>query len=264
MITRLRHGLSMSISIAAVSVFCMLISVFPSFAANVAGKLENADSTTISGWAVDTDSPDKNAEVVLYLYVDGTMEAKELAKVKADQYRSDLAKDLGNGNHSFSYKVNWDELEGTSFIVEAYVVSGDERIRLNGSPQFTKKAAKDAAGPASKSGDVAAAATAADHSVTGKKGGSLGNFVTTAYCSCSTCSSGSNLTYSGTVPKPDHTISADIGLYPIGTKLMIGNTVYTVEDIGSSVNGNCLDIFFDSHQQALNYGRKTVEVFSVE
>lgn len=261
MITRLRHGLFLSMSITAISVFCMLISTFPAFAANVTGKLENADSTTISGWAVDTDSPDKNAEVVLYVYADGTMEAKELAKVEAEQ----------NGNHSFSYEVNWDALEGTSFIVEAYVVSGGETTRLNGSPKYTKKEAEvqvtvaAASGPADNSGEVIAAAPVEPgKGVTGSKGRSLGNFVTTAYCNCTSCSSGSNKTYSGTVPKANHTISADIDLYPIGTKLMIGNTVYTVEDIGSGVNGNSLDIFFDTHQQALNYGRKTVEVFSVE
>ncbi|MEG0989157.1 MAG: 3D domain-containing protein, partial [Clostridium sp.] len=98
----------------------------------------------------------------------------------------------------------------------------------------------------------------------GKRGASLGNFVTTAYCNCTRCSSGHNLTYSGTVPKAKHTISADIDYYPIGTQLMIGDTIYTVEDIGTGVDGKILDIYFDTHQQALNYGMKTVEVFSVK
>lgn len=269
MITRLRHGLS----VAAIFAFCTLICAFPVFAADVAGKLEAAGDTTISGWAIDKDSPDKSAEVVLYVYTDGTMEAKELAKVKADQYRTDLARDLGNGNHSFSYTVNWDALEGTNFIVEAYVVSGEEQIRLNGSPQYSKKEAasvdiKAASGPAGNAAAPGEAATvptaAAGKGVTGKKGASLGSFVTTAYCNCANCSSGHNLTYSGTVPVAKHTISADIDYYPIGTKLMIGDIIYTVEDIGSGVNGKRLDIFFDTHQQALSYGRKTVEVFAVD
>lgn len=272
--TRLRHGLS----VAVVSVICTLMCALPAFAADVAGRLEGAGDTTISGWALDKDNPDKSAEVVLYVYTDGTMDAKELAKVKADQYRTDLAENLGNGNHSFSYTVNWDALEGTNFIVEAYVVSGEEQIRLSGSPQYSKKeavpveakAVKAAAGPA---GDTVAAppsdaavvpTPAVGKGVTGKKGASLGSFVTTAYCNCTKCSSGHNLTYSGTVPVAKHTISADIDYYPIGTKLMIGDIIYTVEDIGSGVNGKCLDIFFDTHQQALSYGRKTVEVFAVD
>ena len=68
-------------------------------------------------------------------------------------------------------------------------------------------------------------------------GMSLGAFTITGYCNCDSCSGGHNLTYSGTVPKANHTISADLNLFPIGTQLLINGTVYTVEDMGSSVNG---------------------------
>lgn len=93
---------------------------------------------------------------------------------------------------------------------------------------------------------------------------SLGTFSTTAYCSCSKCSNGTNRTYAGTVPTANHTISADLNVFPLGTQLMINNVIYTVEDKGHGVNGNKLDIFFDSHSDALNYGVKKVEVFKVD
>ena len=95
------------------------------------------------------------------------------------------------------------------------------------------------------------------------KGESLGNFSVTAYCPCRKCSGGNSLTYSGTVPKADHTISADLSVFPVGTKVMIDDIVYTVEDKGSGVNGNKADIFFSTHEEALAYGRKTKEVFLV-
>lgn len=95
------------------------------------------------------------------------------------------------------------------------------------------------------------------------QGASLGMFETTGYCNCESCSSGFSLTYSGTVPRARHTISADLTLYPIGTKLMIDGIVYTVEDKGSSVVGNCVDIFYDRHDDAVSHGRKTQEVFMV-
>ena len=75
------------------------------------------------------------------------------------------------------------------------------------------------------------------------------------------CSGGHNLTYSGTVPKANHTISADLNLFPIGTQLLINGTVYTVEDMGSSVNGKKIDIYYDSHEEALAAGTYTAEVF---
>lgn len=258
--TRLRHGFA----VAALTIICMLMGVFTSFADNSNGEMDPITGSVISGWAVDTDNPDKSASVVLYVYTDGTTEAKELARVTADQYRSDLANSMGNGNHAFSYTVNWDSLEGTSFIVEGYVETASGKNRIYGSPQYSKKetAGVKAAsqGPA---GDKSAPVPAS--SETGKKGAYLGKFQTTAYCNCSQCCPGGHkLTYSGTVPTANHTISADINRFPIGTQLMIGDTIYTVEDIGTNVVDNKLDIFFDTHQQALNYGLKTVDVYAVE
>lgn len=92
----------------------------------------------------------------------------------------------------------------------------------------------------------------------------LGLFTTSGYCSCEKCSSGNNLTYSGTVPQARHTISADIDVLPIGSKIRIGETIYTVEDIGSSVNGNKVDIYYDSHEDAWAHGLQQQEVFLIE
>lgn len=93
---------------------------------------------------------------------------------------------------------------------------------------------------------------------------SLGVFKTTAYCSCKKCSGGHNLTYAGTVPTINHTISADLNVFPLGTKLKINDIIYTVEDKGHGVTGNKLDIFFDSHKAALDYGVQNVEVYKVD
>lgn len=96
-----------------------------------------------------------------------------------------------------------------------------------------------------------------------KKGDSLGLFSITGYCPCSKCSGEHCITYSGTVPQPKHTISADITVLPLGTQVMIDGEIYTVEDIGSSVDGNKVDIFFSSHEEALDFGRQSKEVFEV-
>ena len=66
MITRLRHGFA----VAALSIVCMLMGVFTSFAANSNGELDPINGSVISGSAVDTDNPDKSASVVLYVYTD--------------------------------------------------------------------------------------------------------------------------------------------------------------------------------------------------
>ena len=87
-----------------------------------------------------------------------------------------------------------------------------------------------------------------------------GRFTTTAY-RC--CRGGKNRTKSGTIPQAGHTISADLRVFPLGTKLRINGVVYTVEDSGSGIRGNKLDIFFNSHSQALQYGKRSADVYIV-
>lgn len=94
-------------------------------------------------------------------------------------------------------------------------------------------------------------------------GDSYGIFKISGYCNCSICSGGNTYTYSGTVPQANHTISADLDRFPLGTKLYIDGVVYTVEDMGGGVLGDRLDIFFDTHEEALDYGVKELEVFAV-
>ena len=89
----------------------------------------------------------------------------------------------------------------------------------------------------------------------------LGTFTITGYCNCDSCSGGHSLTYSGTVPKANHTIAADLNLFPIGTKLLIDGIVYTVEDMGSTVNGNKIDIYYSTHEEALAAGTYSALVF---
>lgn len=87
----------------------------------------------------------------------------------------------------------------------------------------------------------------------------LGTFTTTGYCNCVDCSSGHNLTASGTVPNANHTIAADPSRFPFGTKLMINGTIYTVEDRG--VYGDRIDIYYSDHESAWGHGLKQAEVY---
>lgn len=258
---RVSHGLSAVI----LAVCFVLVAAFSSLA-SVDGALSESGESVISGWAVDAEHPDKSVPVVLCVYTDGSKEPQELVKVTADQYRTDLTNSAANGKHAFSYQVDWDKLKGQSFIIEAYAETDEGRVRLYGSFRYTKKEAAvtvvaAGSGPAGDAGPGSKGK--ADD--TAKRGALLGIFETTAYCTCTQCCpNGTALTYSGTVPQANHTISADITKYPLGTRLMIGDVVYTVEDIGSTIVGNRLDIYFPTHEEALAYGVQSVEVYAVE
>lgn len=82
----------------------------------------------------------------------------------------------------------------------------------------------------------------------------------TAYCSCSKCcGKTTGRTASGTIATAGRTVAAS-SKFAFGTKLNIGGHIYTVEDRGGAVNGNKIDIFVNSHAEALQWGVKYLPV----
>ena len=82
----------------------------------------------------------------------------------------------------------------------------------------------------------------------------------TAYCPCAKCCGKSTgRTASGKMATANHTIAAP-GRFAFGTKIKINGIVYTVEDRGGAIQGNRIDIYFASHQQALNWGSRYCEI----
>ncbi len=57
------------------------------------------------------------------------------------------------------------------------------------------------------------------------------------------------------------TIAADTSRYPFGTYMYVpGYGWGVVHDVGGDIKGNHIDVFFPKHQQALNWGRKNLQV----
>lgn len=91
---------------------------------------------------------------------------------------------------------------------------------------------------------------------------SLGRFKLTAYCACSKCCGKSDgITASGAKAKQGRTIAVDPKLIPYGTKVVINGRTYVAEDCGGSIKQNRIDVFFNSHKDALNFGIQHAEVF---
>ena len=92
---------------------------------------------------------------------------------------------------------------------------------------------------------------------------SLGEFCLTAYCACTQCCGAyaTGTTASGTTATANRTIAVDTSVIPFGTEVVINGNTYIAEDTGGAIDGNRIDIFFDSHQDALNFGVRYAEVF---
>ncbi len=92
----------------------------------------------------------------------------------------------------------------------------------------------------------------------------------TAYCPCTKCcgENASGITASGKLVSYNggRFVAADPSL-SFGTKLIIpGYSSAPVEvlDRGGAIRGNHIDVFFPTHQQALEWGRRLVEVTVID
>ena len=86
----------------------------------------------------------------------------------------------------------------------------------------------------------------------------------TAYCPCVKCCGKSDgITASGTQATAGRTVAVDTRLIPYGTEISIDGKTYVAEDCGGKVKGYTIDVFFNSHEEALKFGRqtKTVKIY---
>lgn len=88
----------------------------------------------------------------------------------------------------------------------------------------------------------------------------LVTFNCTAYCPCSICCGqwANGITASGATATAGRTIAAPKE-YDFGQEIEINGITYIVEDRGGAIKGNKLDIYFDTHAEALQFGRQTLE-----
>ena len=108
--------------------------------------------------------------------------------------------------------------------------------------------------------DTSDSSAASDTASTGRssQGTYLGTFTLTAYCNCAQCcGTAGNLTASGTVPTAGRTVA--MAGVPFGTQLLINGNVYTVEDLGTPYGH--VDIYCNSHSEALAFGLQSAEVY---
>lgn len=97
---------------------------------------------------------------------------------------------------------------------------------------------------------------------TASTGGTAGGatYKITAYCSCSKCcGKTTGRTASGTKATAGRTVAAS-SQFAFGTQVNIGGHIYTVEDRGGAIKGNRIDIFVNSHAEALQWGVRYLPV----
>ena len=97
-------------------------------------------------------------------------------------------------------------------------------------------------------------------------GESLGTVTTSGYCNCSICCGqwSGGPTASGVYPTANHTLAVDANhpFVPMGTKVIMNGTEYTVEDTGNFARyGVQFDVYYNSHIAASFHGHKQWECY---
>ena len=99
----------------------------------------------------------------------------------------------------------------------------------------------------------------------------VATFNTSAYCPCMSCCGKTNgITASGAPASEWYTLAAG-SVYPIGTVIYIpyfkdkpNGGWFVVQDRGGAISSDRLDIFYDSHSAALQFGSRYLECYVYE
>lgn len=87
----------------------------------------------------------------------------------------------------------------------------------------------------------------------------------TAYC-CENyphiCNDGdATTTATGTTPTAGRTIAVDPQVIPYGAEVIINGNTFVAEDCGGAIKGNRIDILFETHEEALQFGRQKLTAY---
>lgn len=92
-------------------------------------------------------------------------------------------------------------------------------------------------------------------------------FIATAYCSCEKCcgvwanNRPNGIVYgaAGRELIQNYSVAVDPNVIPYGTLIYDSNgNEYRADDCGGAIKGSRIDVYFNNHQDALNFGRQTI------
>lgn len=97
----------------------------------------------------------------------------------------------------------------------------------------------------------------------------LGKFKLTAYCPCEECcgvwanNRPDGIVYGaiGEELKEDYSIAVDPNVIPYNSEVIINGKTYKAQDCGGAIKGNRIDIYFEDHNDALEFGVQYAKIF---
>ena len=239
-------------------------------------KTKNIDSTKVINITNIDDLPEQEAEKVEYIETEEILNKYDtiVEKIIVEQIEipfETITKDISiqgtdttdkvvqrgqNGLKEIKYKVKYqNDIEMERIILSEEII----KEPVNKIVQISTKIS-------ARSGSRISGSTLAA-SVVGRTA-SVVNMNASAYCACmSCCGKTTGITSSGAKASAWYTVAAGKGI-PIGTIIYIpalSNTPnggwFVVQDRGGAISNTRIDIFMNSHGEALQFGRRNLECY---
>jgi len=193
-----------------------------------------------------------DAETIVSEYINIT---EAIETVKEEIPFETITKDVSNGSGNTTNKVIQYGKNGLREVTYKVIYKDDVEIERE---ELSSKIIKE---PVNKIVQVQTRiVTSRSSSRVSGISGQSGVYKVTAYCACiSCCGKTDGITASGTQATANHTIAAP-STFAFGTKVVINGTTYTVEDRGGAIQGNRIDIYMNSHSEALAWGVRYLDV----
>mgnify|MGYP000540412187 CR=1 FL=1 len=164
-----------------------------------------------------------------------------------------ITKDVSNGSNTVN-KVIQAGKNGIKEVTYKVRYKGDvevERIELS------SKVIKE---PVNKIVQIQTVTSRSTSRGAGVTTASSGRYKVTAYCSCARCCGKTNgVTASGKRATANHTVAAP-STFAFGTQMVINGKTYVVEDRGGAIQGNRIDVYMNSHAEAIAWGVRYLDV----
>ena len=218
--------------------------------------VKNTDET-LNTTVASNENVDETLNKILEDY--GTITEKIVVEQVEIPYET-ITKDVSNGSGNTQNRVLQQGQHGLKEITYRIKYKNDIEIEKTEISSVTIKE------PVDKIIQVSTKQTSRSSSVsrTSSTTASSGKYKITAYCPCMKCCGKTNgITAMGTKATANHTVAAS-SQFAFGTKLKINGIVYTVEDRGGAIYGNRIDIYMNSHAEALAWGVRYLDVEVVQ
>ena len=178
---------------------------------------------------------------------------EEIITVQEEIPFETITKDVSNGSSTVN-KVIQAGKNGIKEVTYKVRYKGDvevERIELS------SKVIKE---PVNKIVQIQTVTSRSTSRGTGVTTASSGRYKVTAYCSCARCCGKTNgVTASGKRATANHTVAAP-STFAFGTQMVINGKTYVVEDRGGAIQGNRIDVYMNSHAEAIAWGVRYLDV----